>query len=89
MNLGNLLAQEGRLPEAAARLAEAAAVDPYDWQIQYNLGVVLERTGDVAGAAKAYVEAKKWAEDDAVAQRIDVLLRNALAKLAGNLAQPQ
>ncbi len=50
MNLGNLLAQEGRMTDAAARLAEAAKLEPYDWQIQFNLGVVLERTGALACA---------------------------------------
>ncbi len=45
--------------------------------------------GDYGKAAEAYVSAKKWAEDKDVSEKVDVLLRNVLAKLAGNLNTPQ
>ncbi len=45
VNLGNLLALGGNLPAAVGKLRAAAAMDPEDWQIQFNLAVVLEKSG--------------------------------------------
>ena len=52
-NLGLLLAQTGRLEEAADTLRRAEAIAPRMGEYPYALATVLLRFGDRAGAAEA------------------------------------
>jgi tetratricopeptide (TPR) repeat protein len=56
--------------QAIQLLREAVALDPYLWEARYDLGVVLARAGDLAGAEEALATASKaenGAEDVALA----------------------
>jgi DNA-binding transcriptional MerR regulator len=54
LNLGRLLHEEGRLPEAEAHYRAAAAADAEGARAHYNLGVVLQDQGREAEAIAAY-----------------------------------
>lgn len=51
--LGNALAQAGRLPDAVAAWRRAAALDPWDVRPRRRISVVLARAGDLDGAIAA------------------------------------
>jgi len=48
--------------QALQLLREAVATDPYLWEARYDLGVVLARAGDLAGAEDALTTAMKASE---------------------------
>lgn len=54
LNLGRLLHEAGRLPEAERHYRAALASDPRSARASYNLGVALEDQGRGAAAAAAY-----------------------------------
>lgn len=57
LNLGRLLHEEGKLPDAEAHYRAAAAADPEGARPRYNLGVVLEDQKRDAEAIAAYKQA--------------------------------
>jgi spermidine synthase len=54
VELGNLLAEEGRLDDAIGRLSEALTIKPNSVEAYVDLGNVLLAKGDVAGAVGRY-----------------------------------
>lgn len=54
LNLGRLLHEAGRVPEAERHYRAALASDPRSAQASYNLGVALEDQGRSAAAVAAY-----------------------------------
>ena len=65
-----LAKDEAGLEAAIQLLREAVAMDPYLWEAKYDLGVVLARAGDLAGAEDSLALAAKaepGAEDVALA----------------------
>jgi Flp pilus assembly protein TadD len=61
---GVVAAKEPLLTEQAVQLLrEAVALDPYLWEARYDLGVVLARAGDLAGAEDALATAAKADEN--------------------------
>ena len=68
---GVVAARDPNGTESALQLLrEAVALDPYLWESRYDLGVVLARAGDLAGAEDALATAAKaeeWAEEVAIA----------------------
>lgn len=63
-NLGVLLRDAHRVPEAIASFREAVRWGPYG-EAQYNLGLALEEQGDASGAAAAYRAAAEASARDA------------------------
>ncbi len=65
-NMAAICSNDGRLDEAVALNREAVARDPGSYTGHFNLGNVLDRQGDTAGALDAYREAgtvkPDWAE---------------------------
>jgi len=57
LNLGRLLHEGGRLPDAEAHYRAASSADPEGARPRYNLGVVLEDQGREAEAIAAYKQA--------------------------------
>ena len=53
-NMGNLLLDQGRLPEAERHFREALRIDPGLAEAQINLGNILARRGRYAEAAARY-----------------------------------
>jgi tetratricopeptide (TPR) repeat protein len=52
--MGTVLAQEGRLDEAAAYFRQAVAIDPQSVEGHFNLGVALARLNRVDEAAEQF-----------------------------------
>ena len=76
INLGNLLDDLGRLPEAIARYREALALNPANPLLRYNLALALERGGAGEEAIGHYREALRL--DPAFSQarlRLEAALR--------------
>lgn len=65
VNLGNFIAQLGRLDEAATAQRRALAIDPDNIQAHNNLGTVLRRQGKLDEAADCYRLALAIDPDDA------------------------
>ncbi len=65
-DLGRLLADERRFPEAATELRKAAALRPSHAPLLVDLGVALARTGDVHAATEALQRAAQLRPDDPV-----------------------
>jgi TolA-binding protein len=86
--LGDLHEQAGRLPQAAAELALAAAAPgdaPLRTEAQYRLGACREKLADTAGALAAYRQAAACA-DTANPFRLSALARGAvLSEDSGDL----
>jgi tetratricopeptide (TPR) repeat protein len=59
MELGRLLRDQHRYPEAAAAMREAVRLDPYTPRYRLWLGDVLRLAGDRAGARREYEEAAR------------------------------
>jgi tetratricopeptide (TPR) repeat protein len=57
VNLGNLLSELGKYPEAVSELREAIRLDPGAAKAHYNLGVILFKSGDVKGDVDEQLEA--------------------------------
>jgi tetratricopeptide (TPR) repeat protein len=79
-NLGVALEAQGKLPEARNAYRRALARKPALRQSAVNLGVLLEKDGDAAGAADVYGAVVRDFPDDAVA-------RTRLAALYGASGQ--
>jgi outer membrane protein assembly factor BamD (BamD/ComL family) len=78
--LGDLHEQAGRLPQAAAELAIAAAAaaeEPLRTEVQYRLGACREKLADKAGALAAYRQAAACPDPDN-AFRLSALARGAV-----------
>jgi len=56
-NLGEVLANQGHLTEAANQYLEALRINPYYTEAHNNLGVVLKRQGKISEAISHYEEA--------------------------------
>jgi predicted CXXCH cytochrome family protein len=80
-SLGLLLAEDGRLREAADALGEAARRIPRA-RVFYNLGVALQRLGSLAQAEDALLAGHRLAEDDAA-------ILHALAVLYAQRGEPR
>lgn len=52
INLGQLLAQQRKYPEAAAAFRTAIAAEPYNMTAIYNLAIALQRTGEREESAR-------------------------------------
>lgn len=61
------LAQQGKLPEAAAELAGALKTTPQDPDLHANYAFVLMRQNDFAGAVRHYEESLKYRPNNAFA----------------------
>ena len=58
-NLGNMLFQEGRIPEAIERYRQALQINPEMAEAHSNLGLALEETGHAEEAIDEYERALK------------------------------
>ena len=65
-SLGLLLAEERRLPEAAAALSRAAKLIPGRARIRYNLGLAQQHLGQRKTAEASLLEAQRLDPRDAV-----------------------
>jgi tetratricopeptide (TPR) repeat protein len=54
-----LLAQQGRIEEAIGRLRVVLSEHPDDYEMHFNVGVLLERQGKIAEAIVEYRQALK------------------------------
>ncbi len=78
INLGTLLARQGRLPEAAAHLEQAVELDPDSDEAHYNLARVLEELGRFQDAVGQYRTTVRPAPGHAAAHyNLARLLENA------------
>lgn len=75
--LGVALAQAGRLDDALKVLTEVAEDAPIAATVQYNLAVVLERTGDAFGAKQRYERVLKLVPDHRQARAAVERLKDA------------
>jgi Tfp pilus assembly protein PilF len=81
-DLGRLLAQQGRIPDAIAELRTAVQAQPLHGEARYNLALALAQTGDTEAAVEELRAAVEHAPEHVAA-------RYVLAKLlvrAGDLA---
>jgi tetratricopeptide (TPR) repeat protein len=58
-NLGALLANANRLPEAVAQYEQALALTPNDADVHYNLGLALQALGQAPAAQAQFDEATR------------------------------
>ncbi|HEX2907479.1 MAG TPA: O-antigen ligase family protein [Phototrophicaceae bacterium] len=65
-NLGALRWQVGEREQAIADMSHAAELDPESWQYAMNVGMFVERTGDVAAACTVYKKALETFPDAAL-----------------------
>jgi Tfp pilus assembly protein PilF len=63
-DLGRLLAEQNRFPEAAAELKEAARLRPSHAPLLIDLGAALGRAGDLDGAVETLQQALRLRPDD-------------------------
>src|SRR5204863_4866518 len=63
-----VLFEQARYPDAACAFREAARLRPDFARVHVNLGLALERVGDLVGAEEALREALRLRPDDAVAR---------------------
>jgi tetratricopeptide (TPR) repeat protein len=59
VDLGTMLIQEERLSEAKSYLTQALAINPGNAQALFQMGVLLEKSGDAQGAVQKFREAIK------------------------------
>jgi tetratricopeptide (TPR) repeat protein len=59
-NLGNVLLETGRVPQAIAEYQQALRFDPHMVEANNNLGLALEQTGHPAEAIRHYQDALKY-----------------------------
>ena len=67
--LGFVRGRQGKDAEAIGLFREALRLDPAQWQAHLNLGIALERLGDLPGALAHYREALRLNPADGLARR--------------------
>jgi Flp pilus assembly protein TadD len=78
--LGNQLAKDGQLAEAAARMRQALAIHDQDADLHNNLGIMLARSGDRTGAAAQFQAALKADPANEAARRNLAIATNGVSK---------
>jgi protein O-mannosyl-transferase len=64
-NLGNVLADKGRIDEAIHQYREALRIQPTNADAHNNLGAALSRKGDIKGGIAEFQETIRWQPDHA------------------------
>ena len=67
VNLGIVIAEQGRYPEAEARWKEALRHNPRSCAAHNNLGALSVRRGDLQDALREYISSAQWCPNDRIA----------------------
>ncbi len=85
VNLGNLYMYLKKYPDARACYEKALQVGGKDGEVEFNLGVALEKEGNVEEAVCVYERAKKSLDGQVEQEQMEMMervIRNAQIKLA-------
>jgi Flp pilus assembly protein TadD len=81
--LAVVLIAENKPKEAESTLRRALRIEPQDSSLRYNLGRVLQKLGDAAGASQEFHEASRLKNEAQDKGQVGMLVQNGINALRG------